>query len=60
VRQVLPAHGHPFDDLPARTRAIQRHHQERLEKVRAISREFGRFASVTEFSERLFSPRSWG
>jgi glyoxylase-like metal-dependent hydrolase (beta-lactamase superfamily II) len=60
VRQVLPAHGHPFDDLPGRTRAIKRHHQERLERVSAISREFGRFATVKEFSERLFAPRSWG
>jgi glyoxylase-like metal-dependent hydrolase (beta-lactamase superfamily II) len=60
VSQVLPAHGHPFDDLPARTRAIKRHHQERLDKVKAFSREFGRFASVQEFSQRLFQPRSWG
>jgi glyoxylase-like metal-dependent hydrolase (beta-lactamase superfamily II) len=60
VGQVLPAHGHPFDDLPGRTRAIKRHHQERLEKVRAISRDIGRFASVKEFTEQLFAPRSWG
>jgi glyoxylase-like metal-dependent hydrolase (beta-lactamase superfamily II) len=60
VQQVLPAHGHPFDDLPGRTQGIKRHHQERLEKVKAISRDFGRFASVQEFSRRLFQPRSWG
>ena len=60
VRQVLPAHGHPFDDLRARTEGIKRHHDERLAKVKAISREFGRPATVEEFSQRLFQPRSWG
>ena len=60
VSQVLPAHGHPFDDLPGRTQAIKRHHHDRLERVKSLSREFGRFASVQEFSQRLFQPRSWG
>jgi glyoxylase-like metal-dependent hydrolase (beta-lactamase superfamily II) len=60
VSQVLPAHGHPFDDLRARAQAIQRHHQERLERVRTISSELGRFATVQEFAQRLFQPRSWG
>ncbi|MEJ2087623.1 MAG: MBL fold metallo-hydrolase [Gammaproteobacteria bacterium] len=60
IRQVLPAHGHPFTDLKARTEAIKRHHHERLDKIRQISREFGRPASVKEFSQRLFKPRSWG
>jgi glyoxylase-like metal-dependent hydrolase (beta-lactamase superfamily II) len=60
VSQVLPAHGHPFDDLPARTLAIKRHHQERLDKVKALSRGFGRFASVNDFMQGLFQPRSWG
>ncbi len=60
VSQVLPAHGHPFDDLADRTRAIQRHHQDRLERVRAISREFGVPETVQAFSQQLFRPRSWG
>lgn len=60
VHQVLPAHGHPFEGLAARTVAIKRHHHERLEKLKQISREYGRPASVTEFSEHLFHPRSWG
>jgi glyoxylase-like metal-dependent hydrolase (beta-lactamase superfamily II) len=60
IEHVLPAHGHPFDDLPGRTRAIQRHHQERLERVRAISREFGRAETVQAFSQQLFRRRSWG
>jgi glyoxylase-like metal-dependent hydrolase (beta-lactamase superfamily II) len=59
VHQVLPAHGHPFGDLGDRCRAIQKHHVERLEKVKAIGRELG-LASVEAFSQRLFQPRSWG
>jgi glyoxylase-like metal-dependent hydrolase (beta-lactamase superfamily II) len=59
VEQVLPAHGHPFHDLAARCEAIKRHHDERLEKVRAIGRELGP-APVAAFSQRLFKPRSWG
>ena len=59
VRQVLPAHGHPFDDLAERCRGIQKHHVERLERVKAIGRELG-LASVEDFSKRLFKPRSWG
>src|SRR5262249_33729142 len=60
IAQVLPAHGHPFDDLPARTRAIKRHHAERLDRVRQISRDFGVPETVQSFSQRLFHPRSWG
>ena len=59
VSQVLPAHGHPFDDLPGRTEAIKRHHFERLEKVKGIGRELGP-ATVKAFSHKLFKPRSWG
>ena len=60
VEQVLPAHGHPFGNLVSRTEAIKRHHEERLAKVRTISRELGVPASVSAFSRRLFRPRSWG
>jgi glyoxylase-like metal-dependent hydrolase (beta-lactamase superfamily II) len=59
VSQVLPAHGHPFDDLAARTEAIKRHHEERLDKVRAISRKLGP-STVQAFSQQLFRQRSWG
>jgi glyoxylase-like metal-dependent hydrolase (beta-lactamase superfamily II) len=59
VRQALPAHGHPFDDLAARCEAIKRHHDERLDKVRQIARELGP-ASVEAFMQRLFKERSWG
>ena len=59
VKQVLPAHGHPFTDLPGRARDIKRHHFERLERIKEISRELGP-ATVEEFSKKLFKPRSWG
>jgi glyoxylase-like metal-dependent hydrolase (beta-lactamase superfamily II) len=60
VKDVLPAHGHPFDDLHDRAEAIKRHHRERLERIREISREIGRAATVEEFSQKLFKQRSWG
>ena len=59
VSQVLPAHGHPFDDLAERCEAIKHHHDERLDKVRAIGRELGA-ATVEAFMQRLFKQRSWG
>jgi glyoxylase-like metal-dependent hydrolase (beta-lactamase superfamily II) len=59
VKQVLPAHGHPFPDLRERSVAIKRHHHDRLAKVKEIGRELGP-ASVEAFSRRLFQPRSWG
>jgi glyoxylase-like metal-dependent hydrolase (beta-lactamase superfamily II) len=59
VGQVLPAHGHPFDDLAGRSEAIKRHHDERLDKVHAIARELGP-ATVEAFTQKLFKQRSWG
>jgi glyoxylase-like metal-dependent hydrolase (beta-lactamase superfamily II) len=59
VKQVLPAHGHPFSDLADRARAIKRHHFERLERIKEISRELGP-SNVEQFSHKLFKPRSWG
>lgn len=59
VSQVLPAHGHPFDDLAERCAAIKRHHDERLDKVRDIARELGP-ATVEAFMQQLFKQRSWG
>ena len=59
VKEVLPAHGHPFRDLHARTEAIKRHHYERLEKDKEIGRELGG-TNVEEYTKRLFKERSWG
>ena len=59
VSCVLPAHGHPFEDLRGRADAIKLHHHQRLEKLRKIGRELGP-ASVAAFTRRLFPRRSWG
>jgi glyoxylase-like metal-dependent hydrolase (beta-lactamase superfamily II) len=59
VRLVLPAHGLEFDDLSGRAEAIERHHHERLEKLRTASGEIGS-GTVHEFMQVLFQERSWG
>lgn len=56
---VLPAHGHPFDDLHGRVEDIRRHHHERLDRLRGFMAELGE-ASVAELSRRLFRPQVWG
>jgi glyoxylase-like metal-dependent hydrolase (beta-lactamase superfamily II) len=60
VSIVLPAHGHPFDDLAGRAKAIQEHHVGRLDLLRKTTEELGRPARVQEFSTHLFSPRAQG
>jgi hypothetical protein len=60
VKLALPAHGHPFADLAARCAAIKQHHDERLERVKEISRTLGRRATVEAFSQQLVRERSWG
>jgi len=59
VTRGLPAHGHPFDDVPGRVREIKAHHVERMEKLRAASLAIGP-ASVVTLSHELFPPRHWG
>jgi glyoxylase-like metal-dependent hydrolase (beta-lactamase superfamily II) len=59
VRTVLPAHGQPFTDLAGRAGDIKRHHDERVEKLRAISLALGP-ATVEDLSHELFSQRAWG
>lgn len=59
VGLALPAHGHPFDDVPGRVKEIKDHHAERLDKLRAAAAALGE-ASVVDFSHELFRPRSWG
>ena len=59
VHTVLPAHGHPFTDLPGRVAAIRQHHADRLAQLRRASDSLG-WASVADLSHELFSPRSWG
>ena len=59
VRTVLPAHGLPFHDLPARVDDIIGHHVERLAQLEAIADDLGD-APVRDYSRRLFQERSWG
>ncbi|HEX4867247.1 MAG TPA: MBL fold metallo-hydrolase [Acidimicrobiales bacterium] len=59
VRQVLPAHGHPFADLSGRAEAIRYHHEDRLQVLRDATAELGS-ATVEQLSHRLFRERSWG
>ncbi len=59
VSVVLPAHGHPFNDLAERVAQIKVHHQERLERVREIAAALGP-ATVVAFSRELFRPARWG
>lgn len=55
----LPAHGHPFTDVPGRVEAIKAHHFERMEKLRAASLALGP-ADVVTLSHELFPERHWG
>ena len=59
VRQVLPAHGHPFADLPARVDSIKEHHDDRMRTLRDASRAMGA-ATVEQLMQQIFKPRSWG
>ena len=45
--------------VAGRVKAIKRHHDERLHRVREISRMLGP-ATVQAFSQQLFKQRSWG
>jgi glyoxylase-like metal-dependent hydrolase (beta-lactamase superfamily II) len=59
VTAVLPAHGLEFTDLAGRAEAIRKHHEERLDLLRAAADEFG-WATVPQYSTKLFPPRSLG
>jgi glyoxylase-like metal-dependent hydrolase (beta-lactamase superfamily II) len=59
VQKVLPAHGHPFDDLQGRVDSIKHHHEERMDKLRELSASLGP-STVTEYSHHLFRKARWG
>jgi glyoxylase-like metal-dependent hydrolase (beta-lactamase superfamily II) len=59
VRLGLPAHGHPFDDVPGRVEAIKRHHHERMELLRSASHALGP-ATVQQLSHEVFPRKHWG
>lgn len=60
VGLVLPAHGHPFSDLPARTAEIARHHQDRLDQLAAIAAAEGGATTVESFARQMFPERHRG
>jgi glyoxylase-like metal-dependent hydrolase (beta-lactamase superfamily II) len=59
VRLGLPAHGHPFDDVPGRVDAIKRHHVERMEQLQEVSVALGP-ATVQQLSHEIFPKKHWG
>ena len=59
VKTGLPAHGHPFHDVPGRVQAIKEHHRERMEMLAAASVALGP-ASVQDLSHEIFPPKHWG
>jgi len=59
VQLGLPAHGHPFADVPGRVDAIKRHHAERMEMLRDASLALGP-ATVVQLSHEVFPKRHWG
>jgi glyoxylase-like metal-dependent hydrolase (beta-lactamase superfamily II) len=59
VKLGLPAHGHPFDDVPGRVEAIKDHHRERMEQLREASLAIGP-ASVEQLSHEIFPRKHWG
>jgi len=61
VAKVLPAHGHPFDNLHQRIDDIRHHHEQRLDRLRAaLDDAAGTPCTVEELSHALFRPHHWG
>jgi glyoxylase-like metal-dependent hydrolase (beta-lactamase superfamily II) len=59
VKMGLPAHGHPFDDVPGRVEAIKEHHEERMELLTRASEAIGP-ATVQQLSHEIFPRKHWG
>lgn len=55
----LPAHGHPFDDVPGRVEAIKEHHEERMLMLVDASQSLGS-ASVQDLARGIFPKKHWG
>ena len=58
ARLVLPAHGHPFEDLAGRSDYIRDHHIDRLGTI--MDNASNEPATVNDFMRELFRERSWG
>ena len=59
VRIVLPAHGHPFEDLHGRSEEIVKHHVGRLDVIRAAAGALGT-GTVNDYMKKLFPQKVWG
>ncbi len=59
VKVALPAHGHPFNDVPGRCAEIKDHHAERLRVLARVSQAVGG-TTVEEYSHYLFRQERWG
>ena len=59
VKLGLPAHGHPFEDVPGRVEAIKDHHRERMEQLCDASLAIGP-ATVEQLSHEIFPEKHWG
>ena len=59
VKLGLPAHGHPFDDVPGRVEAIKEHHEERMLFIQNASNAIGP-ATVQDISHEIFPKKHWG
>jgi glyoxylase-like metal-dependent hydrolase (beta-lactamase superfamily II) len=59
IELALPAHGHPFDDVPGRVEAIKAHHTERMGALRDASGALGP-ATVQQLCHEVFPRRHWG
>ncbi|MEZ5171767.1 MAG: MBL fold metallo-hydrolase [Acidimicrobiia bacterium] len=55
----LPAHGHPFDDVPGRVEAIKEHHAERMTALAEAGEALGP-STVRALSREVFPERHWG
>lgn len=59
VKLGLPAHGHPFDDVPGRVEAIKDHHEERMQMLADASVAIGA-ATVQDLAHEIFPKKHWG
>ena len=60
VKLGLPAHGHPFTDVPGRVEAIKEHHAERMELLRERGARARSGDRASSSSHEVFPKRHWG
>jgi len=55
VKLGLPAHGHPFADVPGRVQAIKEHHEERMEQLAAACEGDWSMEKLALVGERIWN-----